>query len=83
MFLCFFAPQGLKGMAAAVQRIKFGGSRPFAAQITPPNLMCCHPGVLFHVLCSEFILYWTGLTGFTGYFFGLPVANFGKIFPRP
>ena len=80
-----FAPDGLECMAAAIQSFEFGGIRPFTAQITPLDPFPIHPGILFHVILSDFIFYWTGLTGFTGYFFGfLPARRyFMKIFSRP
>jgi hypothetical protein len=51
------------------------------------DLKCCHSSVFGHVVniifklpvepvkkekLSDFIFYWTRLTGFTGYFFGFP-----------
>jgi hypothetical protein len=68
MLFEFFAPKRLKRMAASIQRFEFGGIRPFTAQITPLNLFVFRPGVLFHVILSDFIFYRTGLTGFTGSF---------------
>ena len=62
-------------MAAAIQSFEFGGIRPFTSQITPLDPFPIHPGILFHVILSDFIFYWTGLTGFTGYFFGFPPAR--------
>jgi hypothetical protein len=54
-------------MAAAIQGFQLGSIGPFTAQITPLDLVGCHPGVRFHFILSDFIFYWTGLTGFTGY----------------
>jgi hypothetical protein len=72
MFFQFPAPQRLKCIATAIQGFEFGSIRPLTAQLTPLNFICCHSGILFHVFWSDFIFYWTGLTGFTGYFFGFP-----------
>ena len=63
-----FAPEGLKRVAASIQCFEFSGTRPFTAQITPLYRFVIHPGVLFHVRLSDFIFYWAGITGFTGYF---------------
>jgi hypothetical protein len=49
MLLEFFAPQGLKGMAVAIQGIEFSGSGPFTAQIAPLNFVGRHPCVFSHV----------------------------------
>jgi hypothetical protein len=49
MLLEFFAPQGLKGMAAAIQGVEFSGSGPFTAQIAPLNFVGRHPCVFSHV----------------------------------
>jgi hypothetical protein len=51
----FPAPQRLECMATAIQGLLFGGIRPFAAQITPLNLMRCHPGILVHLFLYELI----------------------------
>lgn len=48
MLLEFFAPQGLKGMAAAVQGVEFGGISPLAAQIAPLDFVGSHPCVFTH-----------------------------------
>jgi hypothetical protein len=53
MFLELFAPQGLKGVTAAIQGFDFGGSCPFAAQIAPPDPMGCHAGILFHMITYD------------------------------
>jgi hypothetical protein len=39
---------------------------PFSA------LFCCAPCLVEIGNMSDFIFYWTGLTGFPGYFFGFP-----------
>jgi hypothetical protein len=62
MFFQFSAPQGLKRMAAAIQRFEFSSICPFTAQITPLDLMGCHSGVLGHESVetrklSDFIFY--------------------------
>jgi len=44
----FFAPKGLKRMAASIQCFEFGGIRPFTAQITPLYPLPFHTGVLNH-----------------------------------
>ena len=49
MFFQFPAPQRLKGMAAAIQRFKFGRICPFTAQITPLDLVGRHPGIFGHL----------------------------------
>jgi hypothetical protein len=50
MFFQLLAPQRLKRMAAAIQRFEFSRICPLAAQITPLNLVGCHPGIFFHFL---------------------------------
>ena len=50
VLLELFAPQGLKGMTAAVQSVEFGGSGPFAAQIAPLDFRRFHTGILFHII---------------------------------
>jgi hypothetical protein len=81
MLFEFFAPKGLECMAASIQCFESGGIRPFTAQITPLYLFVFHPGVLFHVILSDFIFYRTGLTGFTGYFlaFRMKAKNFNRL----
>jgi hypothetical protein len=48
MLLELFAPQGLKGMAAAVQGVEFSGSGPLTAQIAPLYFVGRHPCVFAH-----------------------------------
>jgi hypothetical protein len=48
MLLELIAPQGLKGTAAAVQGVEFGGSGPFTAQITPLDSRGCHTCIFTH-----------------------------------
>jgi hypothetical protein len=57
MLLELIAPQGLKGTAAAVQGVEFGGSGPFTAQITPLDSRGCHTSILSHriLACYEFL----------------------------
>ncbi len=50
MLLELFAPQGLKGMAAAIQGVKFGRIRPFTAQITPLNPRGFNSSIIVHIL---------------------------------
>jgi len=50
MFFHFFAPQGLKRMAAAIQSFEFSSICPITAQITPLDLMGYHSGILGHVI---------------------------------
>jgi hypothetical protein len=88
MLFQFLAPQRLKCMAAAIQGFESGSIGAFTAQITPLNLMRRYACILGHAINTLFrlpvlsvdpvdkgklsIFYWTGLTGFTGYFFGFP-----------
>jgi hypothetical protein len=62
MLLEFFAPQGLKGMAAAIQGVEFSGSGPLTAQIAPSNFVGRHPCVFSHVKIYEFVSNFTGLS---------------------
>jgi hypothetical protein len=48
MLFQFFAPQGLKRPAAAIQRIDFGEVGKFAQQITKINFAGSHTCVLSH-----------------------------------
>jgi len=50
MLLELFAPQGLKGMATAIQGFEFGGIRPFTAQITPLDFMGRYAWVIIHII---------------------------------
>ncbi|MBT8331594.1 MAG: hypothetical protein KJP06_04625 [Deltaproteobacteria bacterium] len=94
MLLEFFAPQGLKSMAAAVQGVEFGAISPLAAQIAPLDLRGFHTRVMFYIIAQfclnyllvwnrfyDFIFYKTGLTGFNGYFlaFRMKAKNFNRL----
>jgi hypothetical protein len=46
----FFAPKGLERVTASIQCFAFGGTCPFAAQITPLYAFHFNPGVVFHVI---------------------------------
>jgi hypothetical protein len=52
MFFQFLTPQRLKRMAAAIQGFEFSSICPFTAQITPLDLVRCHPGILSHFIMS-------------------------------
>jgi hypothetical protein len=61
MLFELFAPQRLKGMAAAVQGIELGRTSPFTAQIAPLNPGCFHPGIMFYIIaqfCLSYLFLW-------------------------
>jgi hypothetical protein len=61
-------------MAAAIQGFEFSSICPFTAQITPLDLVRCHPGILSHFIMSWSYRYSSlyRREGLTGYFFGFP-----------
>ena len=58
MLLELFAPQGLKGVATAIQGFEFGGIRPFTAQITPFNPRCFYSRIIGHLILNSSDLFY-------------------------